>query len=48
MDRRELLTGSGGLIALASTSAVAGGQPAFEKAHVAPVLRNPRSTYLEG
>jgi|SRR5579863_3032430 len=31
MDRRELLTGSGGLIALASTSAVAGGQAALRK-----------------
>jgi hypothetical protein len=35
MDRREFLTGSGGLIALASTSAVTGGQSALEKAHLA-------------
>jgi pimeloyl-ACP methyl ester carboxylesterase len=35
MDRREFLSGSGGLIALASTSAVAGGQSTLEKAHVA-------------
>jgi hypothetical protein len=34
MDRREFLTGSGGLIALASTSAVAGGQSTLEKANV--------------
>ena len=31
MDRREFLTGRGGLIASASTSAVAGGQSALEK-----------------
>ena len=42
MDRREFLTGRGCLIALASTSAVAGGQSALEKAHVVSVLRNPR------
>jgi hypothetical protein len=37
IDRREFLTGSGGPIALASTSAVAGAQSAREKALVASV-----------